>query len=578
MQRLFRGLGLYLLLALLSACSPQASSPDAIRVRWVRDPESLNPLFNPNDYANQAIGLLYQSLLKVDNQGRVFVPWLAEELPTVQRQDSLTLLTYRLRSIAAWDNGQPILAQDVAFTLKVMNCPGLPNEGVRAQFSFIRDVRLDSTDTRRFTLVCKGRAPEFAHVSGEYPILPEYALDPQQQLRSISVSALTGPAPVSLTQYPELAAFAQRYNAADLDKNPSRLPGSGPYELTAWRNSQVLSFRRKAKWWADQLPTRPPQLIAKPSTIYFQIIPDNTTALLALRRGDIDVYPMVTATEFDRLRKSEAGQKDLRFYTADSYEMVIAGFNMRRGLLTNQLTRQALSYLFDIPTLIQATQSGMAYPSVGLVNPQEKAIYNDSLPLLKYDTKRAEALLRQAGWVRQATGGWSRSSTSGKPEALELSIAYRAGEPAFEGIALQLRSAAAALGIPIQLRPTESTLLLSKLRGGNFDIYIRSLSGSPFAYDFSPLLHSRSIGVSNYTGFGSPTSDKLIKDIVLEENLDRKAKLLRRFQVIIRQECPMVVLFFYRYRLAADKRLTNLRVSGLKPGYEVMTIEPQPES
>jgi peptide/nickel transport system substrate-binding protein len=535
-------------------------------------------LFIPNDYANEANGLLYQSLLKVDNQRRVFVPWLAEALPTIERNDSLTLLTYRLRPSATWDNGQPILAQDVAFTLKVMNCPGLPNEATRTRFSFIRDVRLDSTDTRRFTLVCEGRAPEYAHVSGDYPILPEYALDPQQQLRKIPVSALTQLSPVSLAQYPALAAFAQRYNAAELDKNPSRLPGSGPYELTAWRDSQVLSFRRKAKWWADQLPARPPQLIAKPSTINFQIIPDNTTALLALRRGDIDVYPMVPATEFNRLRKSEAGQKSLRFYTADSYEMVIAGFNMRRGLLTNRLTRQALSHLFDIPTLIQATQSGMAYPSVGLVNPQEKAVYNDSLPLLKYDLRRAETLLRQAGWVRQGAGGWSRPTASGKLQPLELSIAYRAGEAAFEAIALQLRSAAAALGIPIQLRPTESTLLLSKLRGGNFDIYLRSLSGNPFAYDFSPLLHSEGIGVSNYTGFGSPSSDKLIKDIVFEENLDRKAQLLRRFQVLIRQECPMVVLFFYRYRLAANKRFTNLRVSGLRPGYEVMTIESEPES
>jgi peptide/nickel transport system substrate-binding protein len=459
-----------------------------------------------------------------------------------------------------------------------MNCPGLPNELTRSQYSFIKDVRLDSTDTRRFTLVCQGQAPEFAHVSGEYPILPEYALDPQQQLRSIPVAALTRPNAASLTQYPALAEFARRYNAAELDKNPSRLPGSGPYELTTWRDSQVLSFRRKAKWWADQLPTRPQQLIAKPLAIDFQIIPDNATALLALRRGDIDVYPMVPATEFNRLRTSEAGQKTLRFYTADSYEMVIAGFNMRRGLLTDRLTRQALNYLFDIPTLIQATQGGMAYPSVGLVNPQEKTVYNDSLPLLTYDLQRAEALLRQAGWVRQTAGGWSRSTASGKLQALELSIAYRVGEAAFEAIALQLRGAAAALGIPIQLRPTESTLLLSKLRAGNFDIYLRSQSGNPFAYDFSPLLHSKSVGVSNYTGFGSPSSDKLIRDIVFEENLSRKAQLLRRFQVLIRQESPMVVLFFYRYRLAANKRLTNLRVSGLRPGYEVMTIEPQPES
>jgi peptide/nickel transport system substrate-binding protein len=578
MQRLVRGLGLYFLIAFLQACSPQASSSDAVRVRWVRDPESLNPLVIPNDFANQAIGLLYQNLLTVDNQKQVWVPWLAEALPVIRHQDSLTLLTYRLRTTATWDNGQPIMAQDIAFTLKLMNCPGLPNEAARTRFSFIRNVLLDSTDTRRFTLVCKGRAPEFAHVSGDYPILPEYALDPQKQLRNIPLTALTQPSSGLLTQYPLLGTFVQRFNAANLDKNPKHLPGSGPYQLKTWRTGQVLSFQRKTNWWADRLPTQLPQLVARPKQIDFQIIPDNATALLALRRGDIDVYPMVPATEFNRLRASEDGRQALRFYTANSYEMVFAGFNTSRAPLNDRLTRQALSYLFNIPALIQATQNGMAYPSVGLVNPQEKSVYNDSLPLLNYDPQRAVALLQQAGWTRQGIGGWIRPTAAGQPQPLELSISYRTGDPAFETIALQLRSAAAELGIPVKLQPTESTLLLGKLRTGNFDMYLRTLSGNPFAYDFSPLLHSSSIGVSNFPRFGTPASDKLIKDIVLEENPTRKARLLRKFQVLVRTECPMVVLFFYRYRLAADRRLTNLRVSGLRPGYEVMAIEPLPES
>ncbi|QIL75842.1 ABC transporter substrate-binding protein [Hymenobacter sp. HDW8] len=578
MRRLLRGLGLYLLIILLPACNPQASSPDAVRVRWVRDPESLNPLTIPNDLANQAIGLLYQNLLTVDNQKKVWVPWLAESLPTVQYQDSLTLLTYRLRSAATWDNGQPIVAQDVAFTLKIMNLPGLPNEVARTTFSFIQDVRLDSTDTRRFTLVCRGRAPEFADVSGDYPILPEYALDPKRQLRTISLTTLTQPNPISLNEYPGLAAFVKRYNAANLDKSPMNLPGSGPYELASWRSGQALTFRRKTNWWADRLPVQQHPLVAKPKQIEFQIIPDNATALLALRRGDIDLFPMVPANEFDRLRTSEGGKKTLHFYTADSYEMVLAGFNTSRAPLNDRLTRQALSYLFDIPALIKATQNGMAYPSVGLINPQEKALYNDSLPLLKYAPQRAEMLLKQAGWMRQSTGSWTKSLAGGQSQALELSIAYRAGDSTFETIALQLRNTAAQLGIPIQLRPTESTLLLGKLRTGNFDIYLRTLSGNPFAYDFSPLLHSSSIDISNFTRFGTPTSDKLIKAIVREENPAQKAQLLRKFQVIMRTESPVVVLFFYRYRLAADRELTNLRVSGLRPGYDVTTIEPLPES
>lgn len=577
MQRLLQELRLCFFIVFLQACSAHTTPPDTIRVRWIRDPESLNPIFIPNDHANQAIGLLHQNLLRVNRQSQAYVPWLAESLPIIERQGPLTLITYQLRATATWDNGQPIVAQDVAFTLKVINCPGLPNEEVRPQYNFIKDVRFDSTNSRRFTLVCQGRAPEFAYVSGDYPILPEYALDPQRQLRSIPLAALTQSKPLPLAQYPDLAAFVQRYNAAKLDKNPSLLPGSGPYQLKRWRSGQALSFQRKSQWWADRLSDQLPQFAAKPKQIVFQIIPDNTTALLALRRGDVDIYPMVPAAEFNRLRASEAGQKSLNFYTADSYEMVMAGFNTSRAILNDSLTRQALSYLFNIPAIIQATQGGMAYPSVGLINPQEESIYNDSLPLIAYSPRQAKKLLQRAGWAQQAKGGWSRSVKAGRLQSLELSISYRAGDAAFETIALQLRAAAAKLGIPLRLSPTESTLLLGKLRTGDFDIYLRSLSSSPFAYDFTPLLHSRGIGVSNFTRFSSPASDNLIRDIVFEENPGRKTDLIRRFQVMLRQECPLVVLFFNRYRIAAAKNLSNLHISGLRPGYDVMTIESQSE-
>ncbi|GGE96388.1 ABC transporter substrate-binding protein [Hymenobacter cavernae] len=514
--------------------------------------------------------MLHTYLLASDNITGTPAPWLAEAIPTIQRTDSLTLITYRLRKKARWDNGEPVSAHDVAFTLKVMNCPGLPNEAVRARFDFIEDVLFDKNDNRHFTLVCRGRAPEFLKASGDYPILPEYALDPQRTLRSFSLRTLQKN-DNTFAANPVITAFVRRYLAADLPHHPERLPGCGPYQLQKWHSGQQLTFKRKRSWWADQLRPVPAHLLARPTTIEYQVIPDVGTSLLALRRGEIDIYPLVPAKDFYRLSRSEAARR-LQFHTFDSYEMVTLGFNTRHPLLQDKLTRRALSHLVDIPGLIKATQQGVAQRTVGLISPHNRAAYNDSLPLLSYDLTAATLLLQKAGWLRQADGRWLRRMVSGQTQPLSLTVSYRAGDPLYEQVAAQFQTAATLLGVPVRLRPTEASVLTGKLKSGEFELYIRTLMGNPFIFNFAPILHSASVGTSNYTGFGTPTSDKLIEAIALEENPKRKIRLLRKFQILLQQESPLVPLFFLPYRLIASNQIANLQPSGLNPGYEVKTI------
>jgi ABC-type transport system substrate-binding protein len=282
---------------------------------------------------------------------------------------------------------------------------------------------------------------------------------------------------------------------------------------------------------------------------------------------------MMPAKEFQRLQKDKSSKVSLQFHTADSYKMITACFNTRQPLLQDKLTRQALAHLFDIPALIQATQLGMAYPSVGLINPNSGPLYNDSLPLPAYSPQAAEALLRKANWQRQANGGWQRRGPNGNLQHLVLTLSYRTGDPAFETIALQLRAAAGQIGIPVQPQPLESSLFWDKLRTGAVDLYLFTITGNPFVYNFAPILHSNSIGAGNYTGFGSTASDQLIEAIASEENNVRKIHLLRRFQRLLYEEKPMTVLFFMRSRLAAASRLTNLQVTALRPGYTATAIQ-----
>lgn len=569
MKHFFSGLIVLLWGSWLSACSPAPTdaTPRTVRIHWGRDPANLDPLVVSNPSAYEVANLTNCSLLFASDSTLEFVPWLAETFPTATRAGDTLLVTYQLRPEATWDNGQPVLARDVAFTLKVMNCPGLPIEMDQAMFGFVRDIWLDADDPRRFTLVCLGASPDHLRVSGDYSILPEYALDPQHQLRSVPLRSLAKSA-----ENPDVKAFVQRYQALQLAQHPERLPGCGPYRVTEWQTGRFLKLTRKPTWWADALPAAPAQLQAFPQQIIYQIIPDAATATLALRRGDLDVYPMMPANEFDRLQKSPKDRENLRFSTTDSYDLLTATYNTRRSVLRDSTTRQALSLLFNVPALIRATQGGAARPSASLIGPSIKPYYHDSLPLPVFNPTRAADLLRQAGWQRRPEGPWQRRNLTGAPEQLRLRLHYRASESAFETIALQFRAAAAEVGIPVELHPLEQSLLSQQVRAGATDVTLRTINGNPFSYDFTPLLHSRGIGASNASGFSTALSDRLIEDLAAASEPQDRQRLLRKLQLVLYQERPFTVLYFLRYRLAAARRLDHVPVTGIRPGYVASRI------
>ncbi|MDB5267076.1 MAG: hypothetical protein JWP58_116 [Hymenobacter sp.] len=559
-----------------SSCS-SPSKPQAVdapvRIRWAKDPESLDPFAQPNQNAVEAQGLMTGSLLAVNPETRKFEPFLAEALPLVSYSgDSLTLLSYRLKPAATWDSGQPITAADVAFTLKLIFCKGVPNEGFQLQEAFIRDIQSDPHDARRFTLVCKGKAPDYAQASGDFPVVPEASLDPEGRLRKYSLAEFQGWARASrrteLAQVQQL--IAARYTAPRPAPHPQQLGGCGPYSLTEWNRDRQVVFTRKKNWWGDKAGGSI-LFQAKPSRLEYIIIPDESSASLALRGGQLDVFPNVPARVFERLKNSAAAQQKLSFYTSPTYEVMTAGFNTSRPALHDAATRQALSRLFDAEQLRQASQLGKGFRTVGLISPQEKGKYNDSLHLIPYSPSAAAELLTKAGW-RRGPAGWHRQLGKSPSQQLSLQVRYRGSDTNYELVALQFASAAKGLGIPVTLMPTESGVLRGLLQTGDFDMYVQSIKGNPFLFNFLPILGTQGIGEANLTRFASPAADQLMQQVAAAESPAGRDILLRRFQALMQQQMPLVPLYFVANRVITGKNVAGVNVMSLKPGYLASTI------
>jgi peptide/nickel transport system substrate-binding protein len=84
------------------------------------DIANLNPLYINDVYSQTIAYRLYDALLSIDNQANL-VPNLATDVPKVS-SDGLSY-TFKLHKGVQWSDGQPLTADDVAFTYQLMYAP-----------------------------------------------------------------------------------------------------------------------------------------------------------------------------------------------------------------------------------------------------------------------------------------------------------------------------------------------------------------------------------------------------------------------------------------------------------------------
>ena len=555
-----------LFLLFFSFCSQPQQELNEVKVRLAKEPETLSPVNFSDAEALQIINLLYQSLLSVDLEEDKLKPALAARMPEMIREDSLTLFNYEIKKDATWADGTPVTADDIAFTLKVLKAPLVNNEKVKPQVEFIKDIRLDKTNSKRFTFICSGYAPEMELLTGDFFILPSHILDPRGLLKAIQVADLNEGLS-ELENNENLKEFALNFNAIDFKADQQHLQGSGGYLLQSYVPNQQIVLKRKADWWGNK--NENDHLTASPDLISYYIIPDNTTALLALKNQQLDVLEQIPAAEFDQLKSDKAFTEHYTLYTPDSYEFTYVGLNSRLPKFSDKRTRQAIAQLLDVSNMIKVSQQSYATPTASIVPPTIKQYYNASLKPRSNNLAKAESLLKAAGWNREQDGWYQ--NINGKRTKLTIDVIYRAGNTNFENAALVFQQTAAKAGIPVTLEAMEASLLSQKSKAHEFDMFFRSLSGNPFVFNFKALFHTSfaELGGINYTGFGNSESDALLDAINAAEAPAEKARLLKELQAMLHDEATFIPLYYQKDRIAVHKRFDNTKISGLAPGYDV---------
>ncbi len=457
--------------------------------------------------------LMFESLLTgaLDESGAAY-GLLASD---VQAASNGLSVTFVIHPEARFHNGQPVLAEDVRHSFDTLMGPHTSP----AYKTVLADVAgLDVLGERTVRFRFKKPNRELPLTVGGLPIF--------SRAWGNTVDPKTG----------------QRKS---FDQVVMDIPiGSGPYTIGPVRFGKDITYVRDPKHWSRDLPSR--KGTANFDRIVVKIYRDNTARLEALKAGEFDLMRFFSAGDWARRVKGK------RF---DSGELVKGEFshrlptgfqsyvlNTRRPPLDDARVREALGLAMDYEWMnrqmfynayqrVQGLFGNTDCSASGLPGADELALLNPwrgQLPNtvwgpmatpprtdgelgLRGNLRRAQALLREAGWTVQ--GGELRNA-KGEPMVLEYLDSNEAGARVVTPWARNLEK----LGVTLRFRPVDFALYQQRLRTFDFDVISIAFQGThnPGA-EYADLFGSqaaRTEDSGNLAGVSSPAVDALINRMV----------------------------------------------------------------
>jgi peptide/nickel transport system substrate-binding protein len=518
------------------------------------DPQSLNPYTSSDAGASAVLTHIFDSLLYSDNEppyqlkGKV-----AKSYPLIS-EDKLSY-TFELRDGISFSDGRPLTAEDVLFSMKVIQNPRVLAPHLRNYYSAVREVVVE--EGQKVTFVCA--EPYFRNdVSlGFFEILPKHFYDPEGLLDPVPIASLidgsweTGP-------YKErIERFADQFNQ-DFNRN---VMGSGPYRVDDVERDvvtqQKVVLTRNADYWGasyDDLPAS-----GYVDKMVFKIINNTDAAFIELTNGNLD-YHSLRPLEFKE--KSWSDDFNERFLKGVEYSggYTYIGWNNAHPIFADRRVRQAMTHLTDRQSMVENLLFGLAETVEGPIS-KFRPEYNHDLEPYGYDYERALDLLDEAGWGDADDDGILDKEIDGEMVDFRFELLINSGNQIRKDIALTLQSELADIGIDCQVRELDWSIFLQRVKSKDFAAMILGWSsGVKFAPDNYQIWHSSQAEAqgSNAISFIHAEADSLLEAYRREFDMEKRIALYKRFQEIVYEEQPYTFLWKSRVARAYSRRFAGV--------------------
>ena len=493
-------LALLSVILVITGCSIQVKSqPDATipRSTLVIAAESttnaLGRNFNPFLATNRRMGsyYIYEPLAILNGLNGDLTPWLASSW----KQPTPSSIDFTVRSGVSWSDGEPLTADDVAFTLNLLKkYPALDSLGA---WLHLKSVRADGDHV---IMDLKGDDSPALKVIAQTVIVPQHIWSKQAH--------------------------------PDTWENPNPV-GTGPFTLDNFALRQYTMNRNPNYWQADKIKVK--QVLMTTTASQLDIVTKGYDWAYAFI-SDVD-HVWLGASDHNRYWFPPAGNVS---FIPNLAKKPFEDVNVRKGI-SLALNRDKIADTASEGTMAASGQTG-------LVLPNQKDQLNPDIPDQGKITRNREdslAAFKKAGYTLR---GDRLVDSSGKQ--LEFTLEVPNGYSDWLRSAQEVIRQLGNVGVKVNLLQPQPAAQQLDLNNGNFEAAIASTGNSDIYTAFNGSIGTdfyRPVGKSttgNYERFRSERAGRLLEQYKSTTNTTKQRKISYELQQIFYDDLPVINLYY----------------------------------
>lgn len=498
-----------LLLAALvvSACTGGGQTA-VVRIGWAGSPDTLNPGMAILTEAYTIFELVYDSMYELNLDGS-FTLTLAESVST---SDDGLVWTYKIRDGLTWHDGQPLTAEDIAFSYNLYkDTPEYPymNGYYTTYFESIT-----TTDNNEVVLTLTEAIPNIESQLVFLYILPKHIWE----------------------------------NENKLEYENTKMIGSGPFKMAEYVQNEFVRLTANKEHFLT-----PPKV----DEVVFQTFENQDALVQAIKTGQVDMVTEMPNTAAESLKTEEnvelvvgaplaPGVTDIIFNQMDPENCPTeeGGICSGHAALRDRSVRLAMAHATDKQQLIDVILLGLGNPGLTLIPDGLGVWYNDSLQDYEFDVEKANQILDDAGYA-DTDGDGVREMPDGS-EPLNFRLNWPSDSINAPRMAELLSEMWGAIGISLEPQAVDPDALTAQCCPAfDFDIMIWGWASDP---DPSALLYVYTTEAipsgSSETGYSNPAYDELYAQQQVELDFDARKDIVWEMQKIVHDDVVYIIPFY----------------------------------
>ncbi len=329
--------------------------------------------------------------------------------------------TFHLRPGLRWQDGAPVTARDVAFTVQLMRHPEVT---MIDPSSVISAVALDDSTVA----IAHAEPTDVVQYWSWYVIWPEHLLAGRDPARFYDWDFWQAPV------------------------------GNGPYRFA--RHAPRVMTELEA---VEEFPLWRPRI----SRVVLKF--SESAGLTELLAGAVDVVEVRP----EEALKLVGDDRFRAYYGFHGFTATALQWRNDHPLFRDARVRRALTMAVDRRELLRALDLPAETPVFDGIYTHRQIVRGELPPALPFDPGRADMLLEEAGW--RDTDGDGVRDRAGHPFRFTALVAG----PELQGPGLLLQHALGRIGVAMELQVHERTVVRDRVRSGDFEAHLGGIGNAP---------------------------------------------------------------------------------------------------